>query len=184
MALKPDEVYLGMCYYSLKAQLRRLDLSSRWPNPPDIYMYMTVIINIMIQWILCRYNTGGSTNMTLLSTDWICDIKQTQQCHPTTSFIIIVTGPHIVHWRWYFPLSEHEYSSEDVGLTSLNLFHVASSVCGYQCHVLTTTSIIQAHNWPDLLLSMIRELCSYQGGSSRLLDRPSLLNRAFNHFKL
>ena len=87
--------------------------------------------------------------------------------------------------KMVFPLSEHEYSSEDVGLTLLNLFHVENSVCGYQCHVFT--SYHQYYTGTQLTGSVTLDdkgTMQLSGGSSRLLDRPSLLNRAFNHFKL
>ena len=149
MAFKPEEVCLGMCCYSLKARFRRLGLSGR--------------CNIMIQSILCRYNTGasgGSTNMTLLSTDWICDIK-VNNVNPTTSFIIIVTGPlwiYIVHWRWYFPLSEHEYSSEDVEFVSCCKFSLWISVsCFYYHQYYTGTQLTGSVTLNDLSLIHISE---------------------------
>ena len=144
-------------------------------------MYMAVIINIMIQSILCRYNTGGSTNMTLLSTDWICDIKQTQQYQPnnlihyhsnwtTVNPLKMVFSPWILLRGCWVDIVEF------VSYCKFSLWISVS--CFYYHQYYTGTQLTKSVTLDD------KGTMQLSGGLSRLLDRPSLLNRAFNHFKL
>ena len=170
MAFKPEEVCLGMYCYSLKAQYRRLGLSGRWPNPPNS--------NIMIQSILCWYNTGGSTNMTLLSTYWICDIKQTQQCQPNNLIHYHSNWTTVNLHRPLKVVSSHEWTwillrgcwVDIVEFVLCCKFSLWISVsCFYYRQYYTGTQLIGS-----VILSMIRELCSYQvGRATYLTDQVS-----------